>query len=117
MRPPASRARAAAAATTADRAAACTRDTRAPRAPRLAPARCRTARHAALTAPHLSPPCSITFRYNSIKSRLALMQARLQDINALVKVKNPSLLLQLQRAPPRFPSAGGPGGSARALPP
>ena len=32
------------------------------------------------------------------------MQARLQDINALVKIKNPSLLLQLQRAPPRFPS-------------
>mmetsp|Transcript_10496 Transcript_10496/g.29171 ORF Transcript_10496/g.29171 Transcript_10496/m.29171 type:complete len:251 (-) Transcript_10496:85-837(-) len=43
----------------------------------------------------------ITFRYNSVKSRLALMQARLQDINALVKVKNPSLLLQLQKTPPR----------------
>merc|ERR1719491_231389 len=45
----------------------------------------------------------ITFRYNSMKSRLALMQTRLQDINALVKVKNPSLLLQLQRAPARQP--------------
>merc|ERR1712166_1490295 len=44
---------------------------------------------------------NIAFRYNSVKSRLALMQARLQDINALVKVKNPSLLLQLQRTPPR----------------
>mmetsp|Transcript_70276 Transcript_70276/g.219428 ORF Transcript_70276/g.219428 Transcript_70276/m.219428 type:complete len:104 (-) Transcript_70276:180-491(-) len=44
----------------------------------------------------------ITFRYNSMKSRLALMQARLQDINALVKVKNPSLLLQLQKTPPRL---------------
>merc|ERR1712139_424846 len=43
----------------------------------------------------------ITFRYNSIKSKLGLMQARLQDINALVKVKNPSLLLQLQKTPPR----------------
>lgn len=43
----------------------------------------------------------ITFRYNSVKSRLALMQARVQDINNLVKVKNPSLLLQLQKAPPR----------------
>eukprot|EP00742_Colponemidia_sp_Colp-10_P001089 GILJ01001179.1.p1 GENE.GILJ01001179.1~~GILJ01001179.1.p1 ORF type:complete len:237 (+),score=40.93 GILJ01001179.1:89-799(+) len=43
----------------------------------------------------------ITFRYNSVKSKLALMQARLQDINALVKVKNPSLLLQLQKTPPR----------------
>ena len=46
---------------------------------------------------------NITFRYNSVKSRLALMQARLQDINALVKIKNPSLLLQLQRTPPSFP--------------
>merc|ERR1719335_1595324 len=44
----------------------------------------------------------ITFRYNSVKSRLALMQARLQDINQLVKVKNPSLLLQLQKTPPRL---------------
>jgi len=43
----------------------------------------------------------ITFRYNSVKSRLALMQGRLEDINALVKVKNPSLLLQLQKTPPR----------------
>uniref|UniRef100_A0A7S1X654 Spindle assembly abnormal protein 6 N-terminal domain-containing protein n=1 Tax=Tetraselmis chuii TaxID=63592 RepID=A0A7S1X654_9CHLO len=46
----------------------------------------------------------ITYRYNAIKSRLALMQARLADVNALVKVKNPSLLLQLQRTPPRVPS-------------
>mmetsp|Transcript_14877 Transcript_14877/g.41822 ORF Transcript_14877/g.41822 Transcript_14877/m.41822 type:complete len:243 (-) Transcript_14877:245-973(-) len=46
----------------------------------------------------------ITFRYNSVKSRLALMQARLADVNALVKVKNPSLLLQLQRTPPRMTS-------------
>merc|ERR1719262_2198191 len=41
----------------------------------------------------------ITFRYTSLKSKLGLMQARLQDINALVKVKNPSLLMQLQRRP------------------
>lgn len=41
----------------------------------------------------------ITFRYNSVKSKLAVLQARLQDISALVKVKNPSLLLQLQRNP------------------
>jgi len=41
----------------------------------------------------------ITYRYNAMKSRLALMQARLQDINNLVKIKNPSLLLQLQKNP------------------
>lgn len=43
----------------------------------------------------------ITFRYNSVKSKLALMQARLQDVNQLVKVKSPSLLLQLQKTAPR----------------
>ena len=32
----------------------------------------------------------ITYRYNAIKSRLAIMQSRLADVNALVKVKNPS---------------------------
>ena len=58
---------------------------------------------------------SIAFRYNAVKSRLALMQARLQDINALVKIKNPSLLLQLQRAPPRFPSGATASASATAL--
>ncbi len=36
---------------------------------------------------------SITFRYNSAKSKVALMEARLKDVNQLVKVKNPSLLL------------------------
>lgn len=35
------------------------------------------------------------------------MQARLQDVSNLVKIKNPSLLLQLQRSPTR------PGGSTR----
>eukprot|EP01009_Symbiontida_sp_KSa7_P003087 NODE_1748_length_550_cov_491.506986_g1413_i0.p1 GENE.NODE_1748_length_550_cov_491.506986_g1413_i0~~NODE_1748_length_550_cov_491.506986_g1413_i0.p1 ORF type:complete len:133 (+),score=26.88 NODE_1748_length_550_cov_491.506986_g1413_i0:32-400(+) len=39
----------------------------------------------------------ISFRYNALKSRLAMMQARLQDVNALVKMKNPSLLVQLQK--------------------
>uniref|UniRef100_A0A7S0XE79 Spindle assembly abnormal protein 6 N-terminal domain-containing protein n=1 Tax=Mantoniella antarctica TaxID=81844 RepID=A0A7S0XE79_9CHLO len=41
----------------------------------------------------------IAYRYNSLKSRLALMQARLADVNALVKIKNPNLLLQLQKEP------------------
>ena len=39
----------------------------------------------------------ITYRYTSVKNKLALLQARMQDIHALVKVKNPSLLLQLQK--------------------
>jgi hypothetical protein len=48
----------------------------------------------------------ICFRYNSMKSRLSMMQARLQDVNALVKIKNPSLLLQLQKAPSKGSSYG-----------
>jgi len=40
----------------------------------------------------------ITFRYNSMKQRLAIMQSRLHEINTLVKTKNPSLLLQLQKS-------------------
>ena len=43
---------------------------------------------------------SITFRYNSVKSKVALMEARLKVVNALVKVKNPSLLLQIQKSTP-----------------
>jgi hypothetical protein len=43
---------------------------------------------------------SITYRYNAVKSKVQLMEARLKDVNNLVKVKNPSLLLQLQKAQP-----------------
>jgi|UniRef100_A0A7S4GG13 hypothetical protein len=39
----------------------------------------------------------ISYRYNSLRSRMSVMQSRLQDVNALVKIKNPSLLMQLQR--------------------
>ena len=40
----------------------------------------------------------ITFRYNAVKTRLNMMQGRLEDVNNLVKLKNPSLLLQLQKS-------------------
>ena len=46
----------------------------------------------------------ITYRYNNVKAKLALLSARHADVNALVKLKNPSLLLQLQRTPPRLPT-------------
>lgn len=39
----------------------------------------------------------ITYRYNAMKQRLALMQTRVHEIVNLVKTKNPSLLLQLQK--------------------
>ena len=38
----------------------------------------------------------ITYRYNAIRSRLALMTAKLQDVTALVKVKSPQLLSQIE---------------------
>ena len=37
-------------------------------------------------------------RYNAMKQRLAVMKTKLIEINNLVKTKNPSLLLQLQKA-------------------
>ena len=48
----------------------------------------------------------ISFRYNSIKQKLAHTQAKLFELNNLVKTKNPSLLLQLQQ------SNGATGGSS-----
>ena len=47
----------------------------------------------------------ITYRYNSMKQKLAIMQSRLHEINTLVKTKNPSLLLQLNRNVPNSPGA------------
>lgn len=40
----------------------------------------------------------ITYRYNALKSKLAAMHARLQDVNVLLTRKNPALLLHLQKA-------------------
>jgi len=36
---------------------------------------------------------SITYRYNTLKAKLLIVSNRLRDINALIKLKNPSLLL------------------------
>lgn len=40
----------------------------------------------------------ITYRYNTVKSKLTIMQSRLHEMSTLVKIKNPSLLLQLQKS-------------------
>ena len=56
----------------------------------------------------------ITFRYNAMKQRLQLTQSRLQEITGLVKVKNPSLLLQLQKASALAAGGGAGGGIASA---
>jgi hypothetical protein len=63
----------------------------------------------------------ISFRYNAVKSKLGVMQSRLQDIVGLVKLKNPSLLLAIQKQPAsapgtastsRFPAAAATGSGA-----
>ena len=41
----------------------------------------------------------ITYRYNIIKSKLELSLNRVKSISNIIKVKNPSLLLQIQKAP------------------
>ncbi|KNG75712.1 hypothetical protein PFMG_01816 [Plasmodium falciparum IGH-CR14] len=40
---------------------------------------------------------NITYRYNVIKSKNGIMYNRLKDISILIKTKNPSLLMQLQK--------------------
>ena len=53
----------------------------------------------------------ISFRYNSIKQKLALTQAKLFEVTNLVKTKNPSLLLQIQKSSNNGGgSSGGSGG-------
>jgi hypothetical protein len=44
----------------------------------------------------------ISFRYNALKSKLALMQDRINTISNIVKIKNPSLLLQIQKTPAKL---------------
>lgn len=44
----------------------------------------------------------INYRYSSIKSKLNLMHERINTINNIVKIKNPSLLLQIQKTPAKL---------------
>lgn len=46
----------------------------------------------------------ITYRYGSLKSKISMMEGRLQDIAELVRMKNPSLLLHIQKAPMKLTS-------------
>ena len=40
---------------------------------------------------------NITFRYNVLKAKALIVENRLKEITALIKLKNPSLLIQLQK--------------------
>ena len=48
----------------------------------------------------------IAFRYNALKTKLTLSQDRIVTINNLVKLKNPSLLLQIQKTSTKINSSG-----------
>jgi hypothetical protein len=44
----------------------------------------------------------ISYRYNAIRTKLELVQNRIQAISNIIKLKNPSLLLQIQKAPAKL---------------
>jgi hypothetical protein len=44
----------------------------------------------------------IGYRYNALKSKLTLMNDRINQINNIVKLKNPSLLIQIQKTPAKL---------------
>ncbi len=41
----------------------------------------------------------ISFRYNLLKTKFVMMNDRINSINSIIKVKNPSLMLQIQKTP------------------
>ena len=47
----------------------------------------------------------ISYRYNALRAKLELMQERINTISNIVKIKNPSLLLQIQKAPAKLANA------------
>ena len=44
----------------------------------------------------------VIYRFNSLKSKLDIMQARLNDIYNIVGTKNPSLLTQIKKTPAKM---------------
>lgn len=44
----------------------------------------------------------ISFKYSSLKSKITLLQDRIHNISNIVKIKNPSLLLQIQKTPAKL---------------
>ncbi len=44
----------------------------------------------------------IAYRYNILKTKHAMINDRINSINSIIKVKNPSLMLQLQKTPSKL---------------
>jgi hypothetical protein len=54
-----------------------------------------------IQSPHDITKQQISHRYSAMRSKMSALQDRLQEIHAVVKLKNPSLLLQIQRSGPK----------------
>lgn len=52
-----------------------------------------------VNSPDVTVRKQISYRYNALKTKVTLMQDRINQINNIVKLKNPSLLIQLQKNP------------------
>lgn len=61
-----------------------------------------------LRSPEDTIRSQISFRYNAMRSKLAVTTARLQEVTNIVKLKNPSLLLALQGKGPAAGAGGMP---------
>ena len=46
----------------------------------------------------------ISYKYSSLKSKITVLQDRISNISNIVKIKNPSLLLQIQKTPAKLKS-------------
>ena len=55
---------------------------------------------------------AVAFRYNSLKAKVQVLTSRLSEVTSIVKIKNPSLLLQLQQSRVSMAAASGAGGAA-----
>jgi len=51
-------------------------------------------------SPHELARQHITYRYNALKRRIAVLSSRLHELSDVVKLKHPSLLLQIQKPSP-----------------
>ena len=41
---------------------------------------------------------AISYRYNSVKAKLIFLQNRMKEFSSMVRVKNPTLLIQMQKS-------------------
>jgi len=57
---------------------------------------------------------AVAFRYNSLKAKVQVLTSRLSEVTSIVKIKNPSLLLQLQQSRVSMAAAAASSGAGAA---